>query len=513
MQPEDLRKAAENASLEYIFEIAGTPSISLKISLEVAGEPDGTTNFSLCDGEAAWAGLAACADDVHDISITNASGKSLKIERRGPERWFVSHEPSEKLLFSYRFLPSGNAVTGERDSRLRPIVSEDLVHFIGHVGLIYPKYLQNGKKRPIRFSWRGLDASGFKAATSYGNGGNGAELYETLSVFRHGLFMAGNFRLHERKIHGAPVTVAISGVEWLFTDEKLVNIAVRIIEIERAFFNDFDYPAFLIGLIPVRVKAGDPAFIDAANLKNAFALAMSADVNLNSKTPEHKVLMSLLAHETFHTWNGGKIGWAHRSEAIYWFLEGFTNHYARSFLLSSGLFTIGDFAEDLNKTISDYWLSPYRDTPNGKIGGEMFWENPEFHNLPYLRGDILAFLLDHEIRKASGERRKLDDFMRELLALVTENGRKVDNDLLFGLIETNTSPAFANKFRRLVDDGGRPEFPPSLLSPCFKLQFIEKSRIETVSDSKTGGLRHRPKEKPILTPQFIVNEDASGECR
>jgi hypothetical protein len=108
----------------------------------------------------------------------------------------------------------------------------------------------------------------------------------------------------------------------------------------------------------------------------------------------------LLAHEHFHHWNGGKIRMEETEQLAYWFSEGFTDFFARRILLRCGLFDVAEYVRRLNESLALYWTEPMRHEKNARIAAD-FWKVQSIGELPYRRGDLVALLLDHEIRATS----------------------------------------------------------------------------------------------------------------
>jgi predicted metalloprotease with PDZ domain len=147
--------------------------------------------------------------------------------------------------------------------------------------------------------------------------------------------------------------------------------------------------------------------------------------------PEYEQFIALVAHEFFHTWNGTRI----RPEPLVepdltrenytrnlWVVEGLTTYYTDLWLCRSGLISAARYLERLAEAINrlqtlpgrhvqtlvdssfDTWIKFYRPdehTPNAQVSY-------------YHKGALVGLLLDMRIRKATHNRKSLDDVMRLL---------------------------------------------------------------------------------------------------
>lgn len=140
------------------------------------------------------------------------------------------------------------------------------------------------------------------------------------------------------------------------------------------------------------------------------------------KPSEYEKVISLLAHEFFHVWNVKRIepasfrDFEYRWETytrLLWVMEGFTTYYTPLLLRRAGLLTpertLESYGEQMLKLLQtpgrhlqsaeaasfDAWIKLYRpdeNTPNTSVSY-------------YLKGSLIALLLDLEIRSRSRERR------------------------------------------------------------------------------------------------------------
>ncbi|MCI0339727.1 MAG: PDZ domain-containing protein [Planctomycetales bacterium] len=151
-------------------------------------------------------------------------------------------------------------------------------------------------------------------------------------------------------------------------------------------------------------------------------------------------LLRLFVHEHFHAWNVKRL----RPEGLgpfdysgpvltplLWVAEGWTHYYDWMIPRRTGTMTLreslaewalrlrrhrltpGRLVQTLEETSEDAWVKYYRPHP----------DSPNATHSYYITGQLVAFLLDVEIRSRSGGRRSLDDVMRALWKRTFKRGR------------------------------------------------------------------------------------------
>ena len=327
---------------------------------------------------------------------------------------------------------------------------------------------------------------------------------------------------------------------------------------EREFWHDKDFPYYLVTLKPFDTLRGSE---DGSGFTNAFWLYLSKEDSFSYD------IENMLAHESFHTWNPLKMGAMQEpAESEYWFSEGFTVYYSDVTLLRSGLLSLPEYVEILNKRIREYESSPVKNLSNKEVVAR--YREYSVNQLPDVRGPILALWLDAQIRWQSKNKSSLDTVMQALvrdaekrpaLELSSERVlRKAGKHLNRGSRET---------FRSLVKDGKEipvPDFPGNLCVhmsvdevPPFDLGFdadvfrakkqisavkpdseafragvrdgqqvvgtsiyfgdaTKPVRLTVRSDGGSQKIEYFPSGKPISIPQYQLDKDAwassPGRC-
>jgi predicted metalloprotease with PDZ domain len=139
--------------------------------------------------------------------------------------------------------------------------------------------------------------------------------------------------------------------------------------------------------------------------------------------------LSLASHEYFHAWNVKRLhpielGPFDYENEVYtrslWFVEGLTDYYADLMLVRAGVSTKDEFLNALSVQIRSLQTTPGRLEQSVETASFDAWikyyradENtPNTSISYYVKGAVIGFLLDAEIRRRTEGARSLDDVMR-----------------------------------------------------------------------------------------------------
>lgn len=462
---------SEAPELSLCIERVAAPELAVLVHEELTGDADGVTDLGV---QRSWGGVEAGGEDLEALRATGAAGQELAVERLAPHRWRVGHAPGERLSVVWRLAANAHQDTTDPDQNRRPIVNERVFHAYGYLFLPLPEHLEHDARRRLRVAWEGF-GEGAGLACSFGVGPGPHDFEASLDELGASVFLGGEVRLLERHVQERPVWVAAEDRGWAFRLEDLADLVALIVEAERGFFEDWDAPFWLVSLIPVGAPSAGSSTSGGTGLHQSFAMqAQPPGGPLEPGSRGYVMAGRLLAHEMFHQWNGRVLGRAEDEEQlVYWFSEGFTDFYARRLLLRSGAIGVDDYLELLNESLRRFHLSPVRGAPNARILAD-FWNDPAVRDLPYVRGDVVAIVLDHAIRERSGGERSLDDLMRSLVERARREGWRISTAALLDEFERWTSPEVAAELRAVIEDGALPRLAPATFAPCLELTTTEE---------------------------------------
>ena len=229
--------------------------------------------------------------------------------------------------------------------------------------------------------------------------------------------------------------------------ERIAKDVSRICQYECDFFAD-DTPPFKKYLFMIFVqKNGFGGLEHRASTALHCGhndLPMLGD-NQQVKSEDYQTFLGLCSHEYFHSWNVKRIKPArfkpyhleHEvNTELLWFFEGITSYYDELFLLRCGVISGEEYLNMLAKNITRYMKGEGRNkqsiTESSLDAWTKFYKQDE--NAPnaivsyYIKGGLVAFCLDFEIRKLTKDTQNLDELMRLIWntygKLVNENSLK-----------------------------------------------------------------------------------------
>jgi len=396
--------------LKYTISLINDETPHFEVSLEFKGDTSGTTEILL---PSSWAGQNELYQEITELRTF--SSQSRIEETSEPFVKKIHHLPNDKLKISYQYHSQQKK---DHEWFYRPIIQPTYFYFIGHSFFIIPRI---NPDQQISLEWENIPKD-WTLANSYNVGTKKQKLSVSLNIFAHAVYTGGDFRLLQCGEEKSPIYIAIRE-KWAFSDEKFADLVKTIIESQRQFWNDFDFPHYLITVLP----NGTTNYLGGTGLINAFSLFLRDALSENPN--EWKQLVWLLSHEHFHTWNGNKMMSGPPVGKLFWFSEGFTEYYAVALNLRNGLMSFNDYIEHLNTILYNYHASPVRNEKNERFEQDL-WKNPHIQKLPYDRGFLFALSWDKKIRKATDDRYCLDDFMKALFKKNQEDNKQLDKDTL-----------------------------------------------------------------------------------
>jgi len=237
-------------------------------------------------------------------------------------------------------------------------------------------------------------------------------------------FECGTHRLLTFEVDGVPHEIALWG-HGNEDEQRIVADTRTIVETTRAMFGSLPYRRYVFIVHLVENGYG--------GLEHRNSVTNIIDRWGFRPARSYEKFLALTAHEFFHVWNVKRIRPAPLGPFDYaaenytrqlWTMEGITSYYDHLILLRAGLISRERYFETLADDIKllqsqpgralqtleqssfDAWIKFYRPdehSPNSSVSY-------------YLKGSLVALLLDLEIRCRTGGRHSLDDVMRYLYA-------------------------------------------------------------------------------------------------
>ncbi|HLE12266.1 MAG: hypothetical protein A2451_14455 [Bdellovibrionales bacterium RIFOXYC2_FULL_39_8] len=455
----DSGNGLDPSDIVYTFEPKTEGESSyLLITVKFRGDADGVTRVNL---PTKWAGQTELYKETRNLQIIQ-EGQKLEPVSNAPGTFEIKHRPSLMITITYELYQSWKGEINE-ENYYRPLFDKCYFHIIGFAGLLMPDW-DGDKKINISFVWKNLPKN-WAIANSFGVNEKEQTIVSSLGEIQKAIYVAGDFEIKKIIISNNPVYVAIRG-KWKFDTNEFYDLIGKTIKADREFWNDFDFPFFLITMIPMDEKQGNKG---GTGLTNSFALFSSKDTNKVSG------FVFLLMHEYFHTWNGVKIKREEPEELVYWFSEGFTNYYTNLLNLRAGIISLADYVELINKSLKKYYFSPVINESNERILKD-FWNDKNVEKLPYQRGEFLALNWNAAIKKVSDY--SLDNVMKDILSEAIQKGTLVSGKVVDRIIRSYLKDGVLNDLELYIEKGNTISPSPLGLGHCVSLNYVKAHKYD-----------------------------------
>jgi predicted metalloprotease with PDZ domain len=323
------------------------------------------------------AGWPALVANLRVSRVSNAAGGSLKLTSAGAKGWLLEKPHSGPLRIEYEVDYQPLAARGWPAPREAAFADAD--HFVLLGRSLFITTPESGSAS-VTFN---LPKGWQPVAPWNGTSVSPQDLTENLLVFTRSkpeVMTAGGFRLF----------VTAMG-HWQAVRPDVRAVLGPVIQHFVKLMGYDERESYSVVLLPILDRGGE-AF------RHSFA--MSLDVPPSSANRSD--WGNTIAHEVFHYWNGSRLRGADYPTSQ-WFQEGFTE-YVANVAMAAGM---GD-PDGFRKKLSNH-VANYRKLATTLEGGGTRKGPPL-----YSAGALVAFSWDVMIREASGGKRNLGDFLREL---------------------------------------------------------------------------------------------------
>lgn len=240
--------------------------------------------------------------------------------------------------------------------------------------------------------------------------------------------LCGNPAIYEFAVDGVPHFLVNEGEGGVWDGPQSAQDVETIVRAQRAFWGPLPYKKYVFLNLITESRGG-------LEHKNSTVLMASRWATRDRRS--YLAWLNLVSHEFFHTWNVKRLrpvelGPFDYENEVYtrclWVAEGFTEYYGRLLVRRAGLcsrdeYLAGDFhpgqdapvtdVESLQETPGrlvqplesasyDAWIKYYRPDENTANSAVSY----------YVKGAVVAWLIDAQVRRATDGARSLDDVIR-----------------------------------------------------------------------------------------------------
>ena len=357
------------------------------------------------------------ARNVEGVTAAGPDGEALPVAKTTKNRWRVELPDGTDGPVTLRYTLYGHELSVRTN-----FVTDDFALLNGAATFVVPA----GAEGPLpgAFSVRVEAPAAWGTLVSPlapGTESPAAELvapdYDTLV---DSPLYVGTGRVDRFEVDGVPHRLLHHGGEGVWDDARSLDAVREIVLAHRDLWGALPYPHYdFLNLI---VEAG-------GGLEHATSTVLMTSRWKTGTREGFLDWLGLVSHELFHAWNVKRLYPAELASFDYerevysrelWVAEGVTSYYDDLLVHRAGLSTRDEYLERLSKNVERLQTTPGRLVQPVELASFDAWikaYRPDENTVNtaisyYTKGAVLSFLLDAEIRRASGGERSLDDVLR-----------------------------------------------------------------------------------------------------
>lgn len=348
---------------------------------------------------------------VESLTATGVDGATLRVRKPAKNRWGIDTGGAATITVSYRvygremsvrtnWIEAGFALINGAPTFLTVVEDTPRPH---HVAVVLPD------------NWtRAITALPETA---------GAPLHfsaPTYDVLVDSPIVIGNPSVHDFLVDGKPHRLANEGDAGTFDGVRAARDLEAIAQAHHRFWGSVPYDRYVF--INMITDSG-------GGLEHADSTVLMTS-RWATRTPKaYLAWLELASHELFHVWNGKRLRPMELGPFDYerevhtkalWVVEGITDYYGDLLVHRARLSTRQEFLDSLSDKIELLQTTPGRGVQSILDASFDAWikfyrqdENTANSSISYyIKGAVIAFLLDARIRHATSGRMALDEVMR-----------------------------------------------------------------------------------------------------
>jgi predicted metalloprotease with PDZ domain len=353
------------------------------------------------------------ARQVDRISAITADQSPATVVKSNKNRWQVKSGVGKDILVTYRLYCHEMSVRSNWVDRDMAILS-GAATFLTIAD-------QESRIHQVRFH---LPESWTRTVTSMKAVDGSPHTYraENFDELVDSPILCGDPVVQDFTLGGADHVLASLGDSSLWDTAKAAADVQKVVAQQQAFWGSVPYSRYCF--LNVISESGGGLEHDNSTL------VMTSRWNFRDKE-KYEDWLSLISHEFFHTWNVRRLRPAELTRYQYetetntrslWIAEGITSYYEDLMLIRAGLIDQPAYLKRLSKNIEKLQTNPGRNVQSLAESSFDTWTKfyrPDENSLNtrtsyYVKGCVVAFLLDAKIRELTNDARSLDDVMRLL---------------------------------------------------------------------------------------------------
>lgn len=350
---------------------------------------------------------------VRNLKIADAKGNPVPVEELPDAKWKINLLQKQKVILSYEIKLDHENYEWSGGIDGVAFARDWGVFYSGRTLLIF-----NGESRKninVNFTL----PENWKVTTPWESLKNKANSFRVnnMTELANSLIFAGTHEEISVKRKDFELVFALGGDEIISQKADFKKLAEGVLDYYIALMGGVPNPAPDNKFKKAVVIINSSGATDGEVIGNNISILVEKGGDKTSKMFSRFIF----AHEFFHLWNGKSFSPA--NDETEWFKEGFTNYYTLKALHHVGFLTDESFLEVLN---SLFYRRYKNDDGVGKIALTRGEEKHDHWGLIYGGGMFVGIAQDLVIRKATNNRKSLDDLMKYLFKKYGGSNREYD---------------------------------------------------------------------------------------
>jgi len=422
------------------------------------------------------------AQNVRGVHARSPQGSELPIEKLDKSTWRIPGAPHGSDVEYDVYLDQPGPFGAQLNSE----------HAFLNLAMLL-MYPTEGRKWPVTVSFLEIP-SGWRIATALAR--SSPESRSSFSAPNYDRLVdspveIGALREASFEQDGAVYRIAIHANPADYNQEALVSTVRKIVGAAVGWMNDRPFAEYLFIYHFPHLPGG-------GGMEHAYSTAIDVSAERLADDPDY--FAQVTAHEFFHLWNVKRIRPATLEPVDYtrenytralWFCEGVTTTASTLMLVRAGLMNERAFLAELEQEIRALELRPARHLQSAEEASLDAWlEKYPQYRLPvrsisyYNKGEVLGFLLDLEMRRASNGSKSLRDLFRWMNENYARRERYFnDSDGVREAAEVLTGSDFRPFFRAYVAGVQELPYDEELATVGLKLQRTNRISATTGFES------------------------------
>jgi len=412
---------------------------------------------------------------VQDLTAQDETGAALEISKTRKNRWSIKAANAKHVTVKY-------TIYGRELSVRTNWIEDDLALLNGAPTFLTVRGFELERHRIALL----LPQAWLGAWSALPREGSGRQLMLTADNHDELIdspILAGSPDVHDVPVDGIPISLVNAGDTSLWNTGEAAAHVRKIVETYRDMMGGLPFDRYLFINCSLEGRGG---------LEHARSCVLMTSRYAFRKRAAYLDWLGLVSHEFFHVWNVKRLrpaalGPFDYENEVYtrslWFAEGVTSYYTPLIPRRADLTKTEELLDALSEHIEKLQTTPGRRHQSLEESSFDAWiklYRPDENSVNttisyYVKGAVVAWLLDAEIRSLTQGKRSLDDLMRRLFSKYSKENGYADRDLQ-EVAEEIAGTSLESFFAKSVRGRDELDYEPALRT--FGLRF-KKAKAET----------------------------------